>query len=320
MARLEAIDGISVHVYDIHAWGWFYMKVLKGRLVNRGIDEDDTEHWRIAFPYFDVVLISRRLHPPSSDHYIREVAFTTGDLVGYIENLPHLHRSSCAQSGGLAFGRFYGVLDDARDRAYRKKSRGLLRNVDHITLAVQSVENAARFFCGVLGGELEKTEDVDPLNPNSSMKLWTANFGTFGIALVEGINRGEASHVSIFTKKRGNGTIQHPAFEVGSDLLSFCSYGRAEGMRFRGQVITRRDERGMVQQIFGKSYTNEFEVSARQYPEFMHRVQPGEAFNVSKDAGRLLAEELEKARALNDPETLIDFTVPDEWDPWPGKE
>ena len=48
----------------------------------------------------------------------------------------------------------------------------------------------------VEGGTLiKRIDDARPGDPNSSMKIWCIDFGEFGIALIEGIDRAENAQI-----------------------------------------------------------------------------------------------------------------------------
>ena len=68
----------------------------------------------------------------------------------------------------------------------------MLKNVDHITYACTagSIERWAWFHIEVEGGTLiNRIDDVRPDDVDSSMKIWCIDFGGFGVALIEGIDR-----------------------------------------------------------------------------------------------------------------------------------
>ena len=68
-----------------------------------------------------------------------------------------------------------------------------LKKIDHISYAVESgnIEKWAWFHVVVEGGTLiKRIDDVAP-NGKSSMKIWCIDYGEFGIALIEGIDREE---------------------------------------------------------------------------------------------------------------------------------
>ena len=75
-----------------------------------------------------------------------------------------------------------------------------LRKIDHITYACApgTIEKWAWFHMEVEGGTLiTRSDDVRPHDPESSMKLWCIDYGDFGIALVEGIDRRKKSQVTM---------------------------------------------------------------------------------------------------------------------------
>ena len=69
-----------------------------------------------------------------------------------------------------------------------------LKKVDHITYACErgSIERWAWFHIEVEGGTLiKRIDDVRPDDPDSSMKIWCVDYGEFGVALIEGIDRAQ---------------------------------------------------------------------------------------------------------------------------------
>jgi len=91
-----------------------------------------------------------------------------------------------------------------------------LRKVDHITYACEhgTIEKWAWFHIEVEGGTLiNRIDDVRPEDPDSSMKIWCIDYGDFGVALVEGIDRRKKSHVTRFVERHGDHSCQHVAYE-----------------------------------------------------------------------------------------------------------
>ena len=69
-----------------------------------------------------------------------------------------------------------------------------IKKVDHITYACEAgtIEKWAWFHIEVEGGTLiNRIDDVRPGDPDSSMKIWCIDYGDFGVALIEGIDRAE---------------------------------------------------------------------------------------------------------------------------------
>ena len=66
-----------------------------------------------------------------------------------------------------------------------------VQRIDHVTFAIEKgmIERWAWFHIEREGGRLiNKIDDVDPTNPDSSMRIWCLDYGGFGVALVEGID------------------------------------------------------------------------------------------------------------------------------------
>lgn len=164
-----------------------------------------------------------------------------------------------------------------------------LLGIDHLTYVVRpdTIEYWAEVW-EKLGGK--RTLQVDDTNPKdkSSMMLWTFDFGEFGVALVAGIDREEKSHVTAYLEKHGDHSLQHVAFKV-EDLEVFKAMAEGMGFSFLGDVLVRKDDRGLVKQIFGRGWHGENNPSEVGFPEFVERPQgEGEDFSkitFSKKAG-----------------------------------
>jgi len=83
----------------------------------------------------------------------------------------------------------------------------MIKNVEHLGIAVQDLNNANELFRKLLGGEHYKVEDV------TSEQVSTSFFkvGDMKVELLEGSD--EESAVSKYINKKGEG-IHHVAFEV----------------------------------------------------------------------------------------------------------
>ena len=63
-----------------------------------------------------------------------------------------------------------------------------LKRVDHIAYACAEgmLEKWAWYHIEVEGGRLiNRIDDTDPENPESSMKIWCIDFGSFGLPLLK---------------------------------------------------------------------------------------------------------------------------------------
>jgi hypothetical protein len=193
-----------------------------------------------------------------------------------------------------------------------------LRKVDHITYACArgTIEKWAWFHTEVEGGRLiERIDDVRPHDPESSMKLWCVDFGEFGIALVEGIDRRKKSQVTKFVERHGDHSCQHVAFDC-HDLERFKQHLLELGGHPRGQVLVRHDGFGMLKQMFAKGYA-EGDAAEATFPEYVERPRPGADdvhITFSETAGRGFYEQIEDAIESGDEEPLIDFSrMPKNW-------
>jgi hypothetical protein len=193
-----------------------------------------------------------------------------------------------------------------------------LRKVDHITYACArgTIEKWAWFHTEVEGGRLiERIDDVRPHDPESSMKLWCIDFGEFGIALVEGIDRRKKSQVTKFVERHGDHSCQHVAFDC-HDLERFRQHLLALGGHPRGRVLVRNDGFGLLKQMFAKGYA-EGDAAEATFPEYVERPREGADgvhITFSETAGRGFYEQIEDAIESGDEEPLIDFSrMPENW-------
>jgi hypothetical protein len=193
-----------------------------------------------------------------------------------------------------------------------------LRKVDHITYACApgTIEKWAWFHTEVEGGRLiERIDDVRPHDADSSMKLWCIDFGDFGIALVEGIDRRKKSQVTKFVERHGDHSCQHVAFDC-HDLERFRKHLLALGGHPRGEVLLRHDGFGMLKQMFAKGYA-EGDAAEATFPEYVERPKDGTEdvhITFSEAAGRGFYEQIEHATESGDEQPLIDFArMPKNW-------
>jgi hypothetical protein len=198
-----------------------------------------------------------------------------------------------------------------------------LRKVDHITYACAhgTIEKWAWFHTEVEGGRLiERIDDVRPHDPDSSMKLWCVDFGDFGVALVEGIDRRRRSQVTKFVERHGDHSCQHVAFDC-HDLERFRRHLLELGGHPRGQVLLRHDGFGVLKQMFAKGYA-EGDAAEASFPEYVERPRAGTDdahITFSAGAGRGFYEQIEQAIESGDEEPLIDFSrMPKDWSARPA--
>ena len=193
-----------------------------------------------------------------------------------------------------------------------------LRKVDHITYACAAgtIEKWAWFHIEVEGGKLvERIDDVRPRDSSSSMKLWCIDYGDFGIALVEGIDREQKSQVTKFVERHGDHSCQHVAFDC-HDLARFRQHLVRMGGHPRGDVLVRHDGFGILKQMFAKGY-EAGDPTTSGFPEYVQRPRHGDedlTITFSKQAGNDFYEQIEHAIEQGDREPLIDFTkMPANW-------
>jgi hypothetical protein len=193
-----------------------------------------------------------------------------------------------------------------------------LRNVDHITYACAegTIEKWAWFHIEVEGGTLiTRIDDVRPQDTDSSMKLWCIDYGNFGIALVEGIDRNKKSQVTKFVERHGDHACQHVAFDC-YDLERFRAHLVTMGGHPRGRVLVRHDGFGLLKQMFAKGYA-QGDAAEASFPEYVERPRAGQqppGITFSEQAGRGFYEQIEDAIETGDDEPLIDFAkMPRDW-------
>lgn len=193
-----------------------------------------------------------------------------------------------------------------------------LVRVDHVTYACAQgmIEKWAWFHIEVEGGKLiKKIDDVDPHNPNSSMKLWCIDYGTFGIALVEGIDRNEKSQVTLFAELHGDHSVQHVAYDT-SDLDKFIDRLEKHGFNVLGEPIAKRDAYGMLKQVFCRGYS-QLSPAENQFAEYVQRprsIQEELEVTFSQQAGKGFYQQIEEAMAQKNTTTFTDFSgVPANW-------
>jgi hypothetical protein len=196
-----------------------------------------------------------------------------------------------------------------------------LKNVDHVTYACErgSIEKWAWFHLEVEGGTLvNRIDDVRPEDPDSSMKIWCIDYGGFGVALVEGIDRREKSQVTKFVERHGDHACQHVAYNC-HDLETFRARLNRMGGHVRGETLMRHDGFGVLKQLFAKGY-QQGDPAEASFPEYVERpradADDGVKITFSKQAGRGFYEQIEDAIESGDNEPFFDFsTMPENWRP-----
>jgi hypothetical protein len=192
-----------------------------------------------------------------------------------------------------------------------------LKKVDHVTYACAAgaIDRWAWYHIEVEGGRLiNRIDDVRPDDPDSSMKIWCIDYGDFGIALVEGIDRRKKSHVTKFVERHGDHACQHVAFDC-ENLEEFQNHLVKMGGHSRGKTLVRNDGFGVLRQMFAKGYSKGDPAEAG-FPEYVQRPRERDDVRItfSEQAGRGFYDQLEDARAAGDEEALMDFSkMPPSW-------
>ncbi|MBB5211854.1 hypothetical protein [Microbulbifer hydrolyticus] len=191
--------------------------------------------------------------------------------------------------------------------------------VDHIAYAVAEgmIEKWAWYHIEVEGGKLTKrVDDVRPDDPDSSMKLWCIDFESFGVVLVEGIDRNKKSQVTAFSDRHGDHSVQHIAFDT-ENLEQFVSHAISNGVNLRGKQLVSNDGFGDLKQLFGKGYAKQ-NAAEMSFPEYVERPKQGASMSTSvpQNTGKNFYQRIEHARNTGDTSTLLDFSrMPTDWEP-----
>ncbi len=194
-----------------------------------------------------------------------------------------------------------------------------LKKIDHITYACAKgqIEKWAWFHIEVEGGTLIKR--IDDVNPDgkSSMKIWCIDYGEFGIALIEGIDRAEKSQVTAFVDRHGDHSCQHVAYDCHS-LDKFMTHMKAMGGHPRGDTIIQDDGFGILKQMFAKGYATGHAGEAT-FPEYCERPKTDGAIRdmeitFSEMAGEGFYDQVQKAIEADDQTPFFDFEhMPENW-------
>lgn len=195
----------------------------------------------------------------------------------------------------------------------------MLKKVDHVTYACEqgSIERWAWFHIEVEGGTLiNRIDDVRPGDPESSMKIWCIDYGEFGVALIEGIDRAKKSQVTKFVEKHGDHAVQHVAYDT-EDLEKFIERMKSLGGTPRGEVLVRNDGFGVLKQMFARGY-DEGDAAEASFPEYVQRPRQGDADDVAitfaQETGKGFYDQIEDAVADGDETPFFDFSrMPNDW-------
>ena len=195
-----------------------------------------------------------------------------------------------------------------------------LKKIDHVSYAVAAgnIEKWAWFHIEVEGGRLiKRIDDARPGDPNSSMKIWCIDYGDFGIALIEGIDRAGKSQVTAFVEKHGDHSCQHVAYDC-YDLDGFVGHMKSMGGHPRGEVLVQDDGFGILKQVFAKGYASGHAGEAT-FPEYCERpAGEADAQNVqitfSNRAGGEFYRQVQDAITDGDTQPFFDFSrMPRDW-------
>ena len=195
-----------------------------------------------------------------------------------------------------------------------------LKKIDHITYACAKgqIEKWAWFHIEVEGGTLiNRIDDVRPDDPGSSMKIWCIDYGDFGVALIEGIDRVEKSQVTKFTDRHGDHAVQHVAYDT-HDLEKFIDHMQSLGGHPRGEMLVRNDGFGVLKQLFARGY-EEGDAGEASFPEYCQRPQVGAsaeevAITFAEETGKGFYDQIEDAIEAGDEEPFFDFKgMPADW-------
>jgi hypothetical protein len=193
-----------------------------------------------------------------------------------------------------------------------------LKKVDHITYACAAgtIEKWAWFHIEVEGGTLiNRIDDVRPGDPDSSMKIWCVDYGDFGVALIEGIDRAKKSQVTKFVERHGDHSCQHVAYDT-HDLKKFQEHMADLGGSARGRTLVRDDGFGILKQMFARGYS-EGDAAEASFPEYVQRPTPGAdvAITFAEETGRGFYDQIEDAVDANDTDPFFTFDkMPADWE------
>ena len=237
-----------------------------------------------------------------------------------IDQVAHL---SCIELDDLMI---WIVLRDAplcRSIAHRVKENSMsrLKKVDHVTYACAegTIERWAWFHIEVEGGTLiNRIDDVRPEDPDSSMKIWCIDFGEFGVALIEGIDRAKKSQVTKFVDVHGDHSCQHIAYDT-YDLDDFTDRIKSMGGTPRGDTLVRHDGFGILKQMFARGYA-EGDAATAAFPEYVQRPEVAAseadvAITFAEETGKGFYDQIEDAVEAGDEAPFFDFSaMPEDWE------
>jgi hypothetical protein len=196
----------------------------------------------------------------------------------------------------------------------------MLKKVDHISYACEkgSIEKWLWFHVEVEGGTLiNRIDDVRPDDPDSSMKIWCIDYGEFGVALIEGIDRAKKSQVTKFVERHGDHSCQHVAYDT-YNLADFQARMKKHGGTPRGETLVRNDGFGVLKQMFARGYA-EGDAAEATFPEYVQRPSLDDtaddvAITFAEETGKGFYDQIEDAVADADEAPFFDFNqMPADW-------
>ena len=148
------------------------------------------------------------------------------------------------------------------------------------------------------------------------MKIWCIDYGEFGVALIEGIDRAKTSQVSKFVNKHGDHAVQHVAFDT-YDLDAFVARMQQMGGTPRGEVLVRNDGFGVLKQMFARGY-EEGDAGEASFPEYCQRPDVNDtdevAITFAEETGKGFYDQVEDAIEAGDEAPFFDFSrMPSDW-------
>lgn len=206
------------------------------------------------------------------------------------------------------------------DQSEQIRHRSHLKKIDHVSYGVAhgNIEKWAWFHIEVEGGTLiKRIDDARPNDPDSSMKIWCIDFGDFGIALIEGIDRAAQSQVTAFVEKHGDHSCQHVAYDC-HNLNRFIDHMKSLGGHPRGEVLVQDDGFGMLKQMFAKGYASGHAGEAT-FPEYCERpdaanTEQNVEITFSNKAGGEFYKQVQDAITEGDEEAFFNFDMmPVDW-------
>lgn len=336
MIRVKNIESVRcvVSLESIQKWGWFWTKGMGGRLAQKLYMAPKNRDWGSAAWLFDlgnfsveiIAGVSRERTSPFCDFVTKHGDHCVQEVVLEVEDPDHsLERSPAFYAAALSRGIHLVNPEPRRPRGGMPEfpQNPWIKRIDHIAIALTpDMMREEMEWWQNLGGKLTtKIDDVMPKDVPSSMMLWCLDFGTFGVALIAGLDREKKSQVTIFTERHGAPRVQHVAYGV-HDLEAFRSHLVTDlGGHMRGEILVRSDDfgRGIIKQVFGAGYVEDDPAEAG-FPEFVERPDASkdeiQSITFSQRFGVGLYAQIEEARAKGDTKPLVDFSrMPKNWEP-----